>query len=106
MHPRKIPAPEMMRRPREWIETDPRPAERPQRDPPPVVVRTPIRGDARIPHVAVRRLVLPRPILIEGAGIRPHLVGQILRRDAEPLIAAGFRPPIECVPRSGVVRIR
>src|SRR5262245_22804215 len=95
---REAPPPVVMRRPRPWADTDPRPAIRPHRDPTTVIVRTPADRDRWIPDVSVRGVVLPGAVLIEGRRVGLNLAGQILRGHSEPLIAARFRPAIKRVP--------
>ena len=55
----------VMRGPRPRVEADPCPAVRPDRRPRTVGVRAPLGSDRGIPDVSVRRVVLPRPVLIE-----------------------------------------
>ena len=45
-----------------------------------VVVRPPRRGHARIPDVAVRRVVVPRSVLVERRSVDAHVGRQVLRR--------------------------
>src|SRR6185436_8341361 len=95
---RESPPPIVVRRPGPRSGTDPRPAIRTERDPTTVVVRTPADRHRWIPDVSVRAVVLPCAVLIEGWRIGLHFAGQILRRHAEPLIAARLRPAIKRVP--------
>src|SRR5207237_7086466 len=83
----EAPAAEMVRGPREEIETDPRPPVPRIRDPAAVVIRTPSTGHARIPDVAIRLGVAPVAVLIELRCIRLHRCGAILARHAETHVA-------------------
>ncbi len=87
-----------MRRPRPRIGAYPRPSPRSQGGPAAVVVRAPADRDGGIPDIAVRRLVAPRSVSIEGGGVVADVVWQVLRRLPEPLVPTRLGPAIERVP--------
>src|SRR4030095_3480739 len=92
----------VVRRPGPDRSSYPGPTVRLHRRPVAVVVRLPRGIHVRIPHVSVRRVVLPRAIPIEGAGIHPKIARQVLcRQGTDPNCTPLGRPAIECIKARG-----
>src|SRR5204863_8264003 len=94
--PRIAPAAIMMGRPRPGIRTDPRPSITRKRFPVTVVIATPCWLDARIPDVAVRGVVLPASVMIEGPTIHAQVLREVLTgRCGGAFGVPGFGPLVE-----------
>src|SRR5262245_4323488 len=74
---REAPASVVVRGPAPQVRANPRVTVTGDRGPVAVIVRLPTRRDRRVPHVAVRRVVLPRSVLIERAAVDVELGRQM-----------------------------